>query len=347
MRERYFDNAATTPLDPRVLDAMLPWLTEGWGNAHSIHEPGRKAMEAVEKARMQVAELLGCEPEEIFFTSGATESNNWVLRAHPRALVGATEHSSVRETAVALGHEFMDAPEALTPGFPLVSHMLVNNEVGAVYNLIRPTGSKLHSDITQALGKIPINLASTDLASFSSHKFYGPKGVGGLFARHGDAPEPLMLGGEQEQDRRAGTLNVAGIVGMGAAAAIAKDEQPKDHELATSLRAIVLEELSGISELEVNDGEIVSPYILSLSFCGLEGETLVIEMDQAGFAISSGAACSAGSSEPSHVLVAMGIEPEWIRGTIRISFGRFNTQEAARDLGRTLKSTTEKIRRFH
>lgn len=355
MVERYFDNAATTPIDPRVVEAMQPWLSEGWGNAHSLHEPGRRAMAAVEQAREQVASLLDCYPEEIYFTSGATEANNWVLRGFRKVLVSPLEHSSVREPALALGHSFVpmhrDLPEPAFPtwqqdGAPdLVSLMLVNNEVGAIYPS-PPSGPKLHRDITQALGKIPTDPTAMDLACFSAHKLYGPKGVGGLYARHGETPEPLLIGGEQEQGRRAGTLNVAAIVGFGAAAEIALDQRAEDMALVKELRQIVLEELSGVSDREVNGGPHISPYILSVSFLGIEGETLVIELDQAGFAISSGAACSSRSTESSHVLTALGLPPEWLRGTVRISFGRFNTKEAARELGMTLKTAVEKIRRI-
>lgn len=350
--ERYFDNAATTPLAPEAKEAMLPWLAERFGNAHSLHEPGREAAHAVELARAQVAALVGCEPEELYFTSGATESNNWVLRGFQGIAIGPTEHSSVRETAIAVGALVtgMDGLQPADPplaGIQLSSRMLVNNEIGSIYDPApRPPAGLVHSDSTQALGKLPINLAPLDLASFSAHKLYGPKGVGCLYAKDAQSPPPLLTGGEHEGGRRAGTLNVPGIVGFGAAAQLAADRLERDYAHAENLRSIVLEELASVSDWQVNGGPRVSPYILSLSFFGIEGETLVIETDHAGFAISSGAACSSRSTEPSHVLIALRVPGEWLRGTVRISFGRFNTEESARELGAVIRTSLEKIRRI-
>lgn len=329
---------------------MKPWLGDHYGNAHSIHEPGRRARAAVERARGQIASLLGCEPEEVFFTSGATEANNWVLRSFEgrRAAVSPFEHSSIREPALALGFDTLpnDGSELLPPGggLDLASVMLVNNEVGSIFDPGSIHASVRHSDITQAVGKIRFHLDSLDLASFSGHKFYGPQGIGGLFAKSAETPEPLLRGGEQEDGARAGTLNVAGIVGVGTAAAIAIDEQEQDYQLAVTLGQIVQSELSSVPDWQINGGADRSPFILSLSFLGLEGESLVIDLDRAGFAISSGAACSSRSTEPSHVLTALGLPPEWLRGTIRISFGRFNTKESARDLGSALAHAINNLR---
>lgn len=355
MRERYFDNAATTPLDPRVFEAMGPWLVEHYGNAHSIHEPGRKAMAAIENARERIAMLLGCEPEEIFFTSGATESNNWVLRAFAdfasACAVSPFEHSSVREPAMALGfgtiaNQGCELDVGSSPNLRLTSVMLVNNEMGAIFDpsALRSGARKVHSDITQAAGKIPVAVDGLDFASLSAHKFYGPKGIGALYARDGDAPKPLLLGGEQEHGKRAGTLNVPAIIGMGAAAQIACDEQQQDYEKAGTLRQIVLQELSDIPDHRINGGPDSSPFILSISFLGLEGETIAIELDRLGFAVSAGAACSSRSTEPSHVLTALGLDDAWLRGTIRISFGKFNTDVACQDLARSVRECVERIR---
>lgn len=349
----YFDNAATTPVDPRVLSATLPFLGDACGNAHSIHSFGTRAKAAIEKARESVANLIGAEnPDEVVFTSGATESNNWVLRNFETGAISPFEHSSVREPAQALGFTILEngGHSVLKPKAPagLVSVMRVNNEIGTIFepsDSVVP-GSQVHSDITQALGKIEMNVQSLvlDYASFSSHKYYGPKGVGGLYVRDGRVLEPILLGGEQEEGRRSGTLNVPGIVGFGEASNIAIDALGEDRALANDLRNIVLESLTGIVDMRVNGGERVSPFILSVSFRGIEGETLVLELDQAGFAISGGAACSSRSTEPSHVLTALGYEPEWLRGTIRISFGRFNTADSAGSLAKALRRAVGTLR---
>ncbi len=345
--DRYFDNAATTPVDPHVLEAMLPYFGTEFGNAHSVHSWGLAARKAVERAREQVAALIGAEdPLEVVFTSGATESNNWVLRAFEDAAVGPFEHSSVFELARRTGRTILQnsglgvlAPER---NHSLISQMRVNNEIGAVFEVsdLASSCDALHSDITQAMGKIPVHLEETpvDFASFSAHKFYGPKGVGGLFVKGGRFLVPLLEGGEQEDGRRSGTSNVPGIVGMGEAARIARDRLEQDLAHAANLRRAVVESIRDVPDLRVNGGEHISPFILSLSFRGLEGEALVLELDRAGFAISSGAACSSRTTEPSWVLTALGYEPEWLRGTIRISFGRFNTVASAQGLAKALRA---------
>jgi cysteine desulfurase len=223
--------------------------------------------------------------------------------------------------------------------------MAVNNETGTIWNAIDygAHSTQIHSDITQAAGKIPITVQGLDYASFSAHKFYGPKGIGALYCKD-QPPEPLILGGEQEHGARGGTLNVPAIVGMGRAAEIAKEEQEKDFPDAQVLREILLDGLNGPYDVQINGGPRTSPFIVSVSFQGLEGETLVLETDRAGYAISAGAACSSGSTEPSHVLKALSLEPEWIRGTVRVSFGRFNSKDATANLAKKLRSTAELLR---
>jgi len=353
MLDRYFDNAATTPIDPRVLAEMMPFLGVECGNANSIHGFGQRARAAVEMARQRVADLLGAEdPSQILFTSGATESNNQVLNWAETGAVGPFEHSAVREPARRLGFQVLTNDGLLTKKpaskVTFLSHMLVNNEVGTIWDLepFRGSTEALHSDITQAVGKVPIDLSQVDYASFSGHKLYAPKGVGGLYFKS-FPPAALLQGGEQEGGSRGGTLNVPGIVGMGCAAAIAEQEQGDQTLLATELRAIVLDGLGACSDWQTNGGSHVSPYILSVSFLGLEGESLVIEADQAGYAISSGAACSSQSTEPSHVLQALKIDEEWARGTVRISFGRFCTSQAAAGLAKALRQAVEKLRRMN
>lgn len=345
--DRYFDYAATTPVDPRVLEAMLPWLKESWGNANSLHEPGRRARAAVERAREHVAALLGADdPAEIFFTSGATESNNWVLKQYKSIAVSPFEHSSIWE--IARARELLvldnDGWELSNSDADLTAVMAVNNETGALLSLPKGTRAAL-VDMTQAAGKVPAYAADADFASLSAHKFYGPKGVGALFVRGGGPIEPLICGGEQENGLRGGTMNVAGIVGMGRAAEIAASERESDFAKALGVREAVLDGLDGLADWRTLDRlGMQSPFILALSFWGLEGETLVVEMDHAGFSISSGAACSSRSTEPSHVLSALKIPQEWRRGTVRISFGRFSDPENALDLGKSLKKAALNLR---
>jgi cysteine desulfurase len=351
-RENYFDNAATTPPDPRVVREMLPYLEQHWGNSSSIHSPGNEAHEAVELARQRIADLLGAEDSsQITFTSGATESNNWVIRSFPNAAVSPFEHSAMFEPARFLGCEIL-ANDGLAVKPPsqdveMVSMMSVNNEIGAVWDVreLSKPGVILHSDITQAVGKIEVNLSGLDFASLSAHKFYGPKGVGALYSQAAPPP-PFMMGGEQEAGYRAGTTNVPAIVGMGAAAAIANDEWAENLARAINLRALILEELKTCPDHSINGGDNVSPYILSVSFESVEGETLVVDMDAQGYAISSGAACSSRSTEPSHVLTALGLPTERLRGTIRISLGKWNTTDSAKGLAATLLGTVERLRKL-
>lgn len=306
-------------------------------------------MAAVDKAREQVARLIGAEaPDEIVFTSGATESNNWMVYGFPDLVPSPFEHSSLHVPAMHLGRQFMgnEGFRVRTPDDSvIVSLMKVNNEIGTIFlpEKLATATRLVHSDITQALGKIEVDASKLDYASFSGHKFYSPKGVGALYAKGANFPPACIMGGEQENGFRAGTLNVPGIVGMGAAAEIALDEQEQDAALAAELRHIVLEGLDRTLDFQVNGGALVSPFILSLSFYGMEGETLVVELDRLGFAISSGAACSSRSADPSHVLSALGFEPEWLHGTIRISFGRFNTRESAYALSKALTLGAETI----
>lgn len=356
MLDRYFDNAATSPIDPRVLQAMLPYLSDSCGNPNSIHSWGMQARDAVERAREQVAILIGADdPSQITFTSGATEANNWVLNAADEIVISPFEHSAMREPALAKGAKFLHnegldlVTQALrTPDSPskaLVSVMSVNNEIGTTW---RPQdyvqeSQLLHSDITQSVGKLPVDLTGLDFASFSAHKFYGPKGIGAFWSRN-EPPPPLIRGGEQESGLRGGTLNVPAIVGMGAAAEIAAEGQSKDLSHAENLREILIDGLNGLADTQINGGSRTSPFIMSVSFQGLEGETLVLEMDRAGYAISAGAACSSRSTEPSHVLSALKMKPEWLRGTVRISFGRTNTKEATAALAKKMRTTVEMLR---
>jgi cysteine desulfurase len=227
----------------------------------------------------------------------------------------------------------------------LVSVMAVNNETGAVLEP-PPCDCLVHRDVTQALGKTPLDLNGVDFASFSAHKIHGPKGVGGLYIADPTLLEPYLTGGVQESGLRAGTLNVPGIVGLGAACAVAMDRLDEDIRCAQSLREAVLEGLAKVPDWRVNDGPQNSPFILSVSFFGLQGEPLALFCDQAGFAVSSGAACSSGTTELSHVLTALGLPAAYARGTVRVSFSRDNTLDAARDLGRILARGADELRRL-
>jgi cysteine desulfurase len=221
--------------------------------------------------------------------------------------------------------------------------MAVNNEIGAQWDARDLPAQTRFVDATQALGKVALDLDGIDYAAFSAHKLYGPQGIGALFTASGSI-EPLLKGGEQEEGRRAGTLNVAGIVGFGAACALAQDRIEEDRAHVRELRQILIDRFQCLSDWHVNGGDDAVPHILSVSFLGLQGETLVIEADGAGFAISAGAACSSRSTEPSHVLTALGMPEEWRRGTVRISFGRGNTRESTDALGKTLVRSAENLR---
>jgi len=355
MIERYFDNAATTPIDPRVLREMQPYMElafEGFGNANSAHSFGQRAAAAVETARHRVATLLGAEdPSQIYFTSGATESNNWVAANFPGGWTSPIEHSSMREAACANGFEVLEARgyELMPPPetASLISVMAVNNETGGLldYSALRAHARKLHSDATQAIGKVEFELSKLDYASFSGHKFYGPKGIGGLYSREMDLT-PLLHGGEQEHGMRSGTLNVPGIVGIGAAAAIATDEMEANRAKAIEMRAAVLEGLKDAADMLVISPENSTPFILMVAFEGVEGAALVLDCDQEGFCVSAGAACSAQSTEPSKVLRALNVEARLLRGAVRISFGRFNQLAEAERLGQVLCRSCEKLRRM-
>lgn len=351
MNHNYFDNAASTPVDPRVLKEMLPFLAEACGNAHSIHSFGMRARAAVEDARDRVAAFLGAEDaEEIVFTSGATESNVWVLNAFDRLAIGPFEHPSVAQTGRCRGAEVLttccQVVHPPTAPCDLLSLMWVNNETGIVLDVEAASAwaPKIHTDLTQAAGKVPFSLEKVHYASISAHKLYGPKGTGALYAKGGCDLHALITGGGQEEGKRSGTLNVPGIVGLGAAAAIARDEQAHDFDRATELRAIVLEEIAPLSDVRINECAGNSPFILNVCFLGLVGESLVVELDSRGFAISAASACKSSSHGSSGVLKALGVPEEWARGAVRISFGRHNTRESARALGFALRRCVADLR---
>ncbi len=356
MHARYFDNAATTPVDPRVVEAMLPWFSEFPGNANSLHQYGTKAMDAVEKARAQVARLIGAEdPSQITFTSGATEANNWVLHALKDQIeVSPFEHSSIRETAEILGiptfrshavpvnNHGSISPRTATPS--IWAQILVNNENGFIFDQSNRLPGQYFVDATQALGKVEIQLENVSYASASAHKLYGPKGVGMLYQEEPHSLPAFLTGGGQESGQRSGTFNVPGIVGFGKAAEIALHESKAHGNHVAWLSNLFFDSIESVQDFLVNGGDHRSPYILSLSFAGIEGETLLIELDQAGFCCSAGAACSSQNTEPSPVLRAFGVPDEYIRGTIRVSFSHHNTEESTYQLAGEIRRIVTKLR---
>ncbi len=329
---------------------MLPFLRESYGNANSLHSLGAQAREAVEDARVQVAELIGAEdPSQVFFTSGATEANNWIARSTQSGLISPFEHSSLIEPAQANGWKLWAnsggdlLPE--TEPVQIASLMAVNNEVGTLWDVRGEsvTARSLHVDATQIVGKLPFSVDGLAYASMSAHKLYGPKGIGALFSA-GTPPEAMILGGEQEHGFRSGTLNVPAIVGFGAAAELAQEEMKENETRIRELNLLFLDEMSAVSDWMVVGGAKTSPFILGLSLIGVEGESLVIDVDHRGYAISSGAACSSRSIEPSHVLRALGLSESETRGMVRISFGRANSLDSTAGLARTLAQSVEMVR---
>jgi len=361
MRRVYLDNNATTPLAPEVFEAMKPYWLEDYGNASSIHWYGQRAKAAIETAREQVARLLNARPGEIVFTSGGTEADNAALvgvaeaaRAEAKHIITtAIEHHAVLHTAKALEKRGVnvtyvrvgssgivdpaDIAYAIRPETLLISVMHANNELGTIQpleeigRLARQHDIYFHTDAVQAVGKIPVDVEKldVDLLSLSAHKLYGPKGVGALYVRKGTVLRPLLHGGHHERDRRPGTENVPGVVGLGKAAEVARRQMTDDATRLANLRDRLEEGLlSRVPLVTVNgDRQRRLPTTSNLSFDYIEGEGFVIAMDLRGIACSTGAACSSGSLEPSHVLSAIGKTPEQARASIRFSLGRFNTPE--------------------
>jgi cysteine desulfurase len=374
----YLDYAATTPVDPRVVQAMVPWLYENFGNpASRSHAYGWAAEEAVEIAREHVAALIGADPREIVWTSGATESNNLAIKGAAQFHAGKgkhlvtlkTEHKAVLDTLRELerhGFEvsYLDVDAdglvsvdtvaaALRPDTILVSVMYVNNEIGVVQDiagigaLCRRQGVLFHVDAAQATGKLPIDLSTlpVDLMSLSAHKTYGPKGIGALYVRRKPRVriEAQMHGGGHERGLRSGTLATHQIVGMGEAYRLAKDLMATDNERIRTLRDRLLAGLQGVPEIRINGHlEQRVPHNLNLSFQFVEGESLLMGIK--GVAVSSGSACTSASLEPSYVLRALGLSDEVAHSSIRFSVGRFTTAEDIDAAVEQVKTTVERLR---
>ena len=361
MNTTYFDYAATTPVDERVLEAMLPFFTERFGNANSLYATGRDAFRAVEAAREQIATLIGAErPDEVIFTSGGTESDNTALigiltRVAPEGgahlIVSAFEHHAILEPAEELakrGYELTVLPvrkdghvhpddlrAAMKSNTKLVSIMHANNEIGTVNDIAalaaiaHEGGALFHTDAAQTLGKIAFNVAElgVDAASFSSHKIYGPKGFGVLYLKKRTPFSPQQRGGGQEFKKRSGTQNTPAAVGFAKALELMVAEQDAEIARLTALRDRIIEGVT--STLENTQATTLVeprlPHIASLLINGVEGEAMLLQLDAKGIAVSTGSACSSGSLEPSHVLLSIGCPPEIAHGSLRISLGRFTT----------------------
>ena len=383
-RRIYLDNSATTQVDPRVLEAMMPYLTEKFGNPSSIHYFGQEAKTAVDKARHQVAGLINARPNEIVFTSGGTEANNLAIRgllesqpaiSDRHIVTSVIEHSAVRNVCEDLEKrgfsvtylpvyengivKLEDVEAAITENTVLVSIMTANNEIGTLQPVadigklikeLRSKGRKIwfHTDAVQAAGKVPVDVEEIccDLLSMSAHKIYAPKGVGALYVRRGVRLHPQNIGGHQERERRGGTESVPSIVGLGEACSIASDELETTAESSRLLRDR-LESAVGenIQGVVFNgDRERRLPNIANISFTSIEGEGLLINLDMQGIAVSTGSACSSGTLEPSPVIRAIGRGDDLARGAIRFSFGRFNTSDDVDDLLRLLSSCVKNLR---
>lgn len=364
----YLDYNATTPIDERVLEAMLPYLRAHHGNPSSLHRQGRMVRAAVETAREQVAALVNAHPNQVIFTSGGTEANNLALKGPAGAMppgriaVSAIEHSSVLQPARALeqlgwqldvidvGDNGVVSPEAVrhacVDDTRLVSVMAANNETGVIQDVtavgeaVRDAGAIFHCDVVQAVGKIAVDFPSSgaQLMSLSAHKLYGPKGVGALIYDRGVALEPQLHGSGQEMGLRSGTENVPGIVGFGAAAELARHEWQDNAASLQRLRDYLENKLHDLDRIVIFcEGAQRLPNTVFIALPGIDGEALKMNLDRAGIAISSGSACTSGSAEPSHVLTAMGVETDLAQGAIRISLGHGSTREDVDTLISALK----------
>src|SRR6266481_3419235 len=386
MGKVYLDHSATTPSDPRVVEAMLPFLTEKFGNASSVHSFGREARAAVDRARRQVAAFAGARANEIVLTSGGTEANNLAIRgvceaaqSHGRHIItSAIEHPSVRSSIHGLEQRGWEATQlpvyddglvrvedvraALRPDTILISVMMANNEIGTVQPIAeigalvraeRERGHRhlwLHTDAVQAAGRVPIDVESLgcDLLSLSAHKIYAPKGTGALFVRKGVRLTPQQVGGHQERERRGGTEAVANIVAFGAATELAQREMPERSEHTRRLRDRFEKQIAeSVDEIVFNGSrEQRLPHLSNISFRFIEGEGLLIHLDMQGVAVSTGSACSSGTIEPSPVILALGRAEELARGAIRFSFGKDNTEDDVNYVVEALVHAVESLRKL-
>lgn len=376
MKRFYFDHNATTPVSPEVLDAVLPVMTEVYGNASSIHHFGQMARKRLDHARRQVAEWIGAKPEEIVFTSGGTESDNLAIFGiiaphdkkaghlitttveHPAVLAASAQLSSVTRVPVD-GRGVVDPADirrSLRPDTKLISVMHANNELGVIQPIeeiaaiAREAGVILHSDGVQAAGKILVNVTNlgVNLYSISGHKFYAPKGIGALYVRKGTKIAARALGGHHERDRRAGTENVSGAVGLGRAAEWMRENGPAEWTRTGQLRDRLEQGIvNRVPDVHVNGLDAPrTPNTSNIRFDGIDAEPLLIALDLRGFAVSSGSACSSGVTEPSHVLTAIGLSKEQARSSVRFSLGRSNTVEQVDALIAAVEESVAHLRKL-
>jgi len=381
MRRVYLDNNATTPALPEVVDAMRPYFGERFGNASSIHHHGQNARAAVENARESVAELLGCRGSEIVFTSGGTEADNLAIAGivvpGDHVITSSIEHHAVLFACKHLedigcevtylpvdGRSLVDPADvrrALRPNTKLISVMMANNETGVLQpveeigKIAAEADVYFHTDAVQAAGKVPLNVKQIgcDLLSISGHKIHAPQGVGALYVGKGTRLQPLFYGGRHERSRRAGTENVPGIVALGKTAQLAKESLDRGHGLGDDQKMAAMRDrlergiLAQVDEAGVN-GESAPrvPNTSNIHFDHIEGEAMVIALDLKGLAVSTGAACSSGAIEPSHVLVAMGLRPDQARASIRFSLGKQTTAEDIDFALALVPGTVERLRQL-
>ncbi len=378
MKRIYLDYAATTPTHPEVVKAMLPYFTDAFGNPSSIYSYGQEAKGAIEEARTKVAALIGARDEEIVFTSGGTEADNFALKGVAFAteakgnhiITSSIEHHAVIETCQFLEkrgflvtylpvdeHGMVDPDQvkkAITGKTILISVMQANNEIGTIEpiaeiaRIAREAGVYFHTDAVQTVGHIPVNVAElgVDLLSMSAHKLYGPKGVGALYIRKGTKLIPFMHGGEQERRRRASTENVPGIVGFGKAAELAKQEMSQEAERLTYLRDKLTKALlERIDHTRLNGHPLKRlPNNVNVSVDFVEGESMLLNLDLEGICASTGSACSSSSLEPSHVLLALALSPEQAHGSLRFSLGKWTTEEDIERVWDILPGIVAKLR---
>lgn len=374
----YVDNSATTPISKEVLDAMMPWLTDGYGNASSIYSKGREAGWALKGAREQIASILGAQPNEIYFTSGGSESDNWAIkgaaatmakRGKKHIITSAFEHHAVLHSCAALekqGFEVTYVPvhengivrvedieAAIRPDTGLVTIMYANNEIGTVQPikeigaLCRKHKIWFHTDAVQAFGHVPINVEeqNIDMLSVSGHKIHAQKGVGLLYVKKGVVLPNLIDGGAQERGKRAGTENIAGIVGLAKAMEIASQNIEERGERTKVLRDKLIDNILKIDRTRLNgDREQRLPGNVNISIEGIEGESLLLSLDMYGICASSGSACTSGSLDPSHVLLAIGLCHEVAHGSLRISLSDENTMEDVDRILEVLPGIVERLR---
>ena len=381
MERHYFDHAATTPLDPRVFDAMAPVLRDGWGNPGGIHQEAQRARALLDDARETIADLLECQPREVIFTSGGTESDNLAIRGAAKArehagrhvVTCAIEHHAVLHPVEQLEREGWEATilpvdregfvdpaqvqDAVRDDTTVVSVMAANNEIGTlepiaeIARAVKERNPKtiVHTDAVQAAGAIDIrpDALGVDLLSLTAHKIYGPKGAGLLYHRRRTPLDPQTLGGGQEEERRAGTESVAQAVGLAAALRLAEDERHARSARAADLRSALWRELQErIHPIQLNgpqDWTRRLPNNLHLCFPGIEGESILLSLDLEGIAASSGSACTTGSTDPSHVLTALGVDPDTAHSALRLTLGQATTEESVERVAETLPQITQRL----